>query len=101
LVYKELGERQAIYYADEFSELMEPIIESQESNVFLDKYKERNPRTWKENQVEDNSSYWSYMLCWLLKGLEPSEEAEEAWSKSEIKREIEKVGWKGFITWHY
>jgi len=81
LVYKELGEEAATHYSNEFSQLMEPIIESQESNVFLGKYKERNPRTWKENQVEDDSSYWSRMLCWLLKGLEPSKEAEEAWSK--------------------
>lgn len=101
LVYKEIGDETASYYGSEFSEVMELIIESQESNVFLDKYKERNPRTWKETQVEDDSSYWSHMLYLLFKGLEPSKEAEEAWSKSKIKREIEKPGWKGLRLWHY
>ncbi|PIU55881.1 MAG: hypothetical protein COS87_03765 [Chloroflexi bacterium CG07_land_8_20_14_0_80_45_17] len=64
---------------------MEPIIKSKESHVFLDKYKERNPRTWKENQVEDGSPY---SLYWLLKGLELEqehpEEAEEALNASKV-----------------
>ena len=103
LVFQELREQQAIYYATEFSQIMEPIIESQESHVFANKYKERNPRTLEENQVEDDSSHWSRMLYFLLRGLveEPSKEAEEAWSKSKIKREIEKPGWKGLRLWHY
>ena len=101
LVYKELGEATATYYSSEFSELMREIIESQENNTFLDKYKERNPKTWEENQVEEESSYWSNMLHWLLKGLEPSEDAEEAWNKSEIKRAMEKGRWKGLKDWKY
>jgi hypothetical protein len=108
LVFQELGEQQAIYYVSEFSQIMEPImpiIESYESRAFADKYKERNPRTWEENQVEDDSSHWSRMLYFLFKGLEPSKEAEEAveeaWSKSKTKREIEKPGWKGLRLWRY
>jgi len=101
LVYMELGERQALYYADEFSQLMEPVMESSGTRVFLDKYKQRNPRTWEENQVKDESSQYSRMLYWLFRGLEPSEEAEEAWNKSEIKSEIEKPGWKGLELWRY
>jgi len=91
LVYKELGEQQAIHYTSEFSQIMEPIIKSQESHVFLDKYKERNARTWRENQVQDNSPY---SLYWFFKGLEfqqeHPEEAEEVLGKSEIMRKIEK-----------
>ena len=101
LVYKELGEATAFYYSSEFSQLMRQIIESQESNVFLQKYKKRNPRTWKENQVEEGASHWSRMLYWLLRGLEPSKEAEEAWNQSEIKREIERGECKGFKDWRY
>jgi hypothetical protein len=101
LVYMELGEEQALCYADEFSQLMEPVMESSGTSLFLDKYKQRNPRTWKENQVKDDSSQWSRMLYWLFRGLEPSKEAEEAWNKSEIKSEIEKPGWKGLKLWRY
>ena len=107
LVYMELGEQQAIYHTSEFSQIMEPITEGQEIHVSADKYKERNPRTWKENQVQDDSSRWSRMLYWLFKGLEPSKEAEferfmeEAWSKSAIKKEIEKERWKGLESWRY
>jgi hypothetical protein len=101
LVYKELGEQQAMYYVSEFSQIMEPITENQEIHISADKYKERNPRTWEENRVKDDSSYWSRMLYFLLKGLEPSKEAEEAWSKSKTKREIEKPGWKGLRLWRY
>ena len=82
-----------MYYASEFSQIMGPITRNQEIHVSPDKYKERNPRTWKENQVEDSSSYLSRMLYSLFKGLEPSKEAEEfekLWNKSEIKRRIEK-----------
>jgi hypothetical protein len=101
LVYMELGEKQALCYADEFSQLMEPVMEISGTPVFLDKYKQRNPGTWEENQVEDESSQYSRMLYWLFRGLEPSKEAEEAWNKSEIKSEIEKPGWKGLKLWRY
>lgn len=87
LVYKELGVQQAIYYNSEYSRIMEPIIKSKEMHIFLDKYKEKNPRTWKENQVEDASSY---SLYWALKGLEfeqeHPEEAEKLWKEIENKK---------------
>jgi len=89
LVYKELGEQQALYYNSEFSQIMEPITKSKESHVFLDKYKERNPRTWKENQAEDGSTY---SLYWFLKGLELEqehpEEAEEALKASKVLKRM-------------
>lgn len=84
LVYKELGEQQAMLYAIEFAQIMEPIIKSKENHVFLNKYKERNPRTWKENQVEDDSPF---SLYYFLKGLEfeqeHPEEAEKLWKEIE------------------
>ena len=86
-VYKELGEQQAIYYNSEFHQIMEPVIKSRKRHIFLDKYKERNPRTWQENQVEDHSSY---SLYWFLKGLEYEqehpEEAEKIWNRIEKKK---------------
>ena len=89
MVYKELGEQQVIYYQSEFAQIMEPIMKSIESHTFLDKYKERNPRTWEENQVEDNSPY---SLYWFFKGLEfqqeHPEEAEEVLCQSEIVRKF-------------
>jgi len=74
LVYKELGEWQAMYYADEFSQIMEPIMRSRTNHVFPEKYKQRNPRTWKKGQVEDDSPYSLYSL---LRGLEFEQERPE------------------------
>jgi len=62
-------------------------------NLFLDKYKEKNPRTWEENQIEDNTSF---SLYWFFKGLEferdnPErankilERAEKLWEENEKK----------------
>ena len=92
LVYKELGQQQAIHYSSEYSQIMEPIIKSRERHVFLDKYKERNRRTWTDNQVKDTSPY---SLYWFLKGLEfeqeRPEEAEKLWNEAEkLWNEIEK-----------
>lgn len=82
LVYKESGEQQAMYYSSEFSQIMEPIIRSRARHEFLQKYKERNPRTWKENQAENDSPH---SLYWFLKGLELEqehpEEAEKLWNE--------------------
>jgi len=87
LVYKELGQRQAIYYSSEFSQIMEPIAKSRGGHLFLDKYKERNRRTWKENQVESASPY---SLYWFFKGLEfeqeHPEDAEKLWNEIEKKK---------------
>ena len=84
LVYKELGEQQAMYYNRKFSHIMETIIKSRENHMFLDRYKQRNPRTWKENQIEDKSPY---SLYYFLKGLEfeqkHPEEAKKLWDKIE------------------
>jgi len=91
LVYEELGEWPAINYAIEFYELVEPIRESKESNTFLEQYKKRNPQTWKENQVENNSRY---SLYWFFKGLESLQEypkeAEEAPGKYSARQRIER-----------
>jgi hypothetical protein len=84
LVYKELGVQQAIYYNSEYSRIMEPVVKNKEMHIFLDKYKEKNPRTWKENQVEDASSY---SLYWALKGLEFEQEHPEEAEK--LRKEIE------------
>lgn len=74
LIYKELGEQEARHYGIEFSQIMEPIIRCKEKHIFLDKYKERNPRTWIENQKENPSPYSLYSL---FKGLEFEEEHPE------------------------
>lgn len=85
LVYKELGEQHAIYYNSEFSLILEPIMKSREQRTFLKKYKEKNPWVWKENQVEDMSSY---SLYWLLKGLEFEQDHPEEAEK--LCKEIER-----------
>ena len=74
LVYKELGEQPAKHYENEFFQIIKPIVSSKEKRVFLDQYKQRNPLTWKENQVEDNSSY---SLYWFFRGLELEQERDE------------------------
>ena len=85
LVYKELGEEQAISYGIEFSQLMEAVMKSRENHTFLDEYKKRNPRTWGENQAEDHSSYSLYSLfSGLLFEQEHPEEAKEALKKSKL-----------------
>ncbi len=83
LVYKELGEEPALDYAIEFSRIMEPIMRSRECHVFLDKYKERNPRTWQENQVEQESPY---SLYWFLKGVEFGQEHPE--ESERLRKEV-------------
>jgi len=83
LIYEELGESLAIYYASEYNQIMEPVMKIIENHVFLDKYKERNPRTWKEMQEEDDPS-----LNMLLIGLEYQQEHPEEAEK------LEKILWK-------
>ncbi len=91
LVYKELGEQQAKHYEIEFFQLMEPIIISKRGYVFFDEYKQRNPLTWKETQVKDESPY---SLYWFFKGLELGQEGEgrpeDEWDDIDIIDEIEK-----------
>jgi len=74
VVAKELGPSEALYYASGFATLTEPIIRSKESHEFLARYKERNPRTWQENQFEDSSPY---SLYWFFRDLEFPEECLE------------------------
>ena len=88
LVYKELGEQLALHYANEFAQIMEPIIKSKENLVFLDNYKERNPRTWRENQEKNESSFSINML---LEGLKYEQEhPEEAEKLKKLLEETEK-----------
>ena len=74
LVYKELGEKQAEDHEKEFLQIMEQIVKSRAEGEFLDKYKERNPLTWEEIQLETDSSY---SLYWFFKGLELEQECDE------------------------
>jgi len=94
LVYKELGERQALYYNSEFNLIMEPVMKIKAENLFLDKYKEKNHWTWERNQVEDDSSF---SLYWFFRGLEferdnPEkakklmERAEKRWEEDEKRK---------------
>jgi hypothetical protein len=77
LIYKELGDEQAFFYAHEFLKIVEPIMRIRETELFFHKYKQKNPQTWEENQVLDDSSKWSRMLHWLIIGLDHSSEAAE------------------------
>jgi len=85
LVFKELGDEPAKQYESEFFRLMEPVMKSKESRAFIDEYRQRNPLTWKEVEVADNSSY---SLYWFLRGLEleleHDEEAEAEWGGDDI-----------------
>lgn len=85
VVYKEMGKKQVISYATEFSRLMEPVMKSRETHTFLAEYKKRNPRTWRENRAEDDLPYSLYSL---FRGLEfeqeHAEEAQEAWKQSKF-----------------
>jgi len=93
LVYKELGEQQALHCTSEFNLIIEPVMKIRADNLLLDKYKEKNPRTWEENRIEDNTSF---SLYWFFKGLEferdnPErankilERAEKLWEENEKK----------------
>ena len=73
-IFRELGEEQARHYESEFFQIMVPIMRSKENRVFLDEYKKKNPLTWKEVRVADNSSY---SLYWFFRGLEFEQEQEE------------------------
>lgn len=73
LVFRERGEEEAKQYESEFFRLMEPVVKSKENRVFIDEYKERNPLTWKEVQVVDDSPY---SLYWFFRGLELEQEHE-------------------------
>ena len=71
LVFREMGEEEAKQYESEFFRLMEPVVKSKENHVFTDEYKKRNPLTWKEVQVVDDSPY---SLYWFFRGLELDQE---------------------------
>jgi len=73
LVFREKGEEEARQYESEFFRLMEPIVKSKENRVFIDEYKKRNPLTWKEVEVVDDSPY---SLYWFFRGLELDQEHE-------------------------
>ena len=73
-VFRELGEEQARHYESEFFQIMVPVMRSKENRVFLDEYKKKNPLTWKEVRVADNSPY---SLYWFFRGLEFAQEQEE------------------------
>jgi len=94
LVYKELGEEQALYYNSEFNVVMEPVMKTKAEKLFLDKYKEKNPWTWGKNQIKDDSPF---SLYWFIKGLEfeqdnPEkakklmERAEKRWEEDEKRK---------------
>lgn len=90
LIYKELGEEQALYYNSEFNLIMEPVMKIKAENLFLDKYKEKNPWTWDRNQIKDDSSL---NLYWFFKGLEfeqdNPEKAKELMERAEKRWEEE------------
>ena len=90
LVFREQGEQPAKYYESEFFQLIEPIVRSKASRVFLEEYQQRNPSTWKEVQVEDNSSY---SLYWFFRGLELEQERDEKvegeWGEGDIIDRLE------------
>lgn len=74
LVYKDFGEQQAKHYESELFQIMEPIIQSKKSRVFLDQYQQRNPLTWKEIQLDEEANY---SLYWFFRGLEFEQEQDE------------------------
>jgi len=85
LAFKDLGEPTAKQYESEFFQLMEPVMRSKEKRAFIDEYKQKNPLTWQEVQVVDDSSY---SLYWFFRGLEleqeHGEEVEDEWGGDDI-----------------
>lgn len=75
LVYRELGENAVAPYAMEYAQLYDKIETCRSKHTYLEEYKKRNPRTWSENQVEDNSLPLS--LYWLFRGIEFQDEHPE------------------------
>jgi hypothetical protein len=73
LAFKELGEEPLKNYEREFFRLMEPVVKSKENRTFLEDYRQKNPFTWQEVRVEDNSPY---SLYWFLRGVELEQERE-------------------------
>lgn len=88
LVYKELGENAAASYATEYAQLYEKIDKYISNHAFIDEYKKKNPQTWSENLVEDNSPYSLYWLFrgWEFKDNQP-EQAEEVLRQMELSNE--------------
>lgn len=76
LAFKELGEDAARRYEREFFQLMQPVMRSRDSRLFIEEYKKKNPQTWEEVQAEDNSEY---SLYWFFRGLELEQERDEDW----------------------
>ncbi|UCH42961.1 MAG: hypothetical protein JSW16_09190 [Dehalococcoidales bacterium] len=74
MINRELGEQQASSYEKEFFQILEPVILSKKNQEFLDKYKKKNPLTWEEIQVEDESNY---SLHWFFRSLELKQEYGE------------------------
>jgi hypothetical protein len=83
LVYKELGEKAAAHYADEYAQLYEKVYTCMSNNKFIDEYKKRNPQTWSENQVDDGSPY---NLYWIFRGMEFRDEHPE--KAEEVMRQM-------------
>lgn len=67
LVNKELGDDAAAPYATEYAQLYQKIYTCKNNHTFIDEYKKRNPQTWSENLIKDDSPY---SLYWLFRGLE-------------------------------
>jgi hypothetical protein len=79
MVARELGAEEALYYASGFAALTEPIARSKENHEFLGLYRERSPRTWRENQAEADSPHsLSHLFRELERGDSRSEKAEPA-----------------------
>jgi hypothetical protein len=83
LVYKELGEDSVAPYATEYASLYETIEAYRNKHIFLDEYKKRNPQTWSENLVRDDSPL---SLYWLFRGMEFRDENPE--KAEEILRQM-------------
>jgi hypothetical protein len=65
MVYKELGEAEAVSVMEEANQLMTEILKIQMQPNLIDEYKVRNPFTWSEIHAEKEEA--KYSLLYFLK----------------------------------
>jgi hypothetical protein len=88
LVYKESGEELAKYYVTEFNLIFEKVMMYKDKSIFLEKYKEINPITWKENQQKTESQFSLYWLLYVLKN-PPTVEEERLFEEQLFNRRFD------------
>lgn len=87
LVYKELGEQEAVDGAEEFAQIMESVQKIEGGDRLMNEYKQKNPFTWDEIQAEKDESV--YGLYGFLKAADHLNKNPE--EQKRVMKEIENL----------